>query len=55
MVVSAGFSAGMIASTLENLVSAAIGENHEWSILYPEFAKVADTEGLTEIAKVLEI
>jgi len=50
--VTASFPAGIIASTTENLEAAAIGENHEWSTLYPEFARVADTEGFTEIAKV---
>jgi len=50
--VTASFPAGIIASTTENLEAAAIGENHEWSTLYPEFAWVADTEGFTEIAKV---
>ena len=50
--VTTSFPAGIIASTPENLEAAARGENHEWSTLYPEFAKVADTEGFSEIAKV---
>jgi rubrerythrin len=50
--VTASFPAGIIASTPENLEAAAIGENREWSTLYPEFASVADTEGFAEIAKV---
>ncbi len=39
-------------NTLENLKSAANGENEEWDILYPEFAKVAEEEGFQEIADV---
>ena len=50
--VTASFPAGMIASTSENLAAAASGENHEWSTLYPEFSRVADTEGFTEVAKI---
>jgi rubrerythrin len=50
--VTASFPAGIIASTPENLDAASRGENHEWSTLYPEFARVADTEGFTEISKV---
>lgn len=37
-------------STLENLKAAAAGENEEWAVLYPEFAKVAKEEGFDEIA-----
>jgi rubrerythrin len=37
-------------STLENLKSAIIGENEEYTKLYPEFAKVAEEEGYKDIA-----
>ncbi len=37
-------------TTLENLKAAAGGENEEWSELYPEFAKIAEEEGFSEIA-----
>jgi rubrerythrin len=50
--VTAAYPAGVIGTTAENLAEAADGENLEWSTLYPEFAKVADEEGLPEIAKV---
>lgn len=50
--ISASFPAGMIGSTAENLQSAAKGENHEWSNMYPDFAKVAKEEGFTEIVSV---
>ena len=36
--------------TLTNLKAAAAGENYEYSEMYPEFAKVADEEGLPKIA-----
>lgn len=37
--------------TAENLKAAIAGEHHENSELYPEFANVAEKEGLAEIAK----
>ncbi len=37
-------------STVKNLEYAANGENEEWSILYPEFARIADEEGFPQIA-----
>ncbi len=46
--------AGTIGTTLENLRSAAEGENYEWQHMYPDFAKVAREEGFTEIAVVME-
>ncbi len=50
--ISAGFPAGKIGSTLENLVAAANGENYEHTVMYPEFAKIAEEEGFSEIAAV---
>ncbi len=49
--ITASFPAGAIRSTHDNLMEAASGENEEWNILYPEFAKVAETEGFMEIAE----
>ncbi len=40
-----------IGSTAENLGAAADGENYEWTDMYAEFAKTADAEGFTELAK----
>ncbi len=40
-----------IGSTSENLLHAAEGENYEWTDMYEEFAKTADEEGFTELAK----
>ncbi|HOB08196.1 MAG: rubrerythrin family protein [Limnochordia bacterium] len=36
--------------TMQNLKSAARGENHEWEHMYPEFAKTAEEEGFPEVA-----
>ena len=41
---------GDIKSTEENLDEAANGENYEWTEMYPEFARVAESEGFKEIA-----
>ena len=48
--ITATYPAGKIDTTSENLKAAAMGENEEWTELYPEFAKVAKEEGLNEIA-----
>lgn len=40
-----------IPDTATNLLDAAEGENYEWTEMYEEFAKVADEEGFTAIAK----
>ena len=42
---------GGIGDTAENLVSAAEGENYEWTEMYEEFAKTAEEEGFVELAK----
>ena len=39
-----------LKDTLSNLLSAAGGENEEWTKLYPEFANVAEQEGFPEVA-----
>ncbi|HPW45126.1 MAG TPA: rubrerythrin family protein [bacterium] len=48
------FPAGVIGTTSENLKEAAGGENHEWTEMYPSFAKIAREEGFKEIADVFE-
>ena len=40
-----------IGTTAENLVSAAEGENFEWTDMYADFAKTAEEEGFTELAE----
>jgi rubrerythrin len=52
--ITAGFPAGTIGTTPENLAASAGGENHEHTVMYPEFAKVAREEGLDAIAAVFE-
>ncbi len=52
--ITAAFPAGSIGSTLENLRDAAAGEEHEWTDMYPSFAKVAREEGFEEVAKAFE-
>lgn len=39
-----------IGNTVENLKTAADGENYEWTDMYDEFAKTAEAEGFTELA-----
>ncbi len=50
--IQAAFPAGVIGTTAQNLKAAAAGEHHEWTEMYPSFAKIAKEEGLEEIAKV---
>jgi rubrerythrin len=52
LIINAPFPAGMIAGTADNLKEAAAGEHHEWSELYPGFAKVARQEGFEIAAKI---
>ena len=51
--IAAGFPAGKIGSTLENLQAAAYGEHFENTEMYPEFAQTAAKEGFPSIAEVL--
>lgn len=48
--ITACFPAGKIGTTAENLLAAATGEHEEHSLLYPEFAGIAEKEGFVEIA-----
>jgi len=43
----------VLGSTSENLKAAIAGENYEHTKMYPEFADVAEEEGLPHIAKRL--
>lgn len=40
-----------IGDTAENLLSAAEGENYEWTDMYDGFAKTAEEEGFHELAQ----
>jgi len=52
--IKAMYPAGVIATTADNLKAAANGEHEEWSVLYPEAARVAREEGFPEIAATFE-
>lgn len=43
-------SGGNIANTMENLKTAASGENYEWTKMYDKFANDAEEEGFADIA-----
>jgi rubrerythrin len=42
-----------MGSTLSNLEIAVAGEHYEQTTMYPDFAKVADEEGFSEVARLL--
>ena len=52
--ITASYPAGKIGTTLENLKAAAVGEEHEWKVLYPAFAKTAREEGFKAIAAAFD-
>jgi rubrerythrin len=43
-----------LGDTMSNLISAAAGENGEWTEMYPRMAKEAREEGFEELAKLFE-
>jgi len=53
--ITAAYPAGMIGDTKANLKAAAMGENEEWTHLYPEFAEVAAKEGFKKIAAIFKL
>ena len=52
--ITESFPAGVIGATVDNLMSAAGGEDHEQSQMYPAFAAKARKEGFEAIARVFE-
>lgn len=48
--ITATYPAGVIGSTMENLKASAVGENEEWTELYPRFAEIAEEEGFKAVA-----
>jgi rubrerythrin len=48
--IMAGYPAGVIGTTEENLLAAAEGEKMEWGTLYPDFAGTAEKEGFSMVA-----
>lgn len=53
--ITATYPAGKIGTTAENLHASAMGENEEWTKLYPEFAAIAFEEGFKEVASAFKI
>lgn len=53
--ITAAYPAGIISTTEENLEAAANGENEEWTLLYPEFAKIAEEEGFPKVASKFKL
>jgi rubrerythrin len=51
----AGFPSSVVGTTMENLKEAAGGEHHEWTDMYPSFAKTAREEGFEAVAKLFEM
>jgi len=50
--IQASFPAGTIGSTMENLESAAAGEEYEYMEMYPGFAEIAKEEGFPVIEAI---
>ena len=53
--ITAAYPAGKLGTTAENLKAAAMGENEEWTKLYPEFAEVAKAEGFPQISAAFKL
>jgi rubrerythrin len=53
--ITAGYPAGKVGTTKENLKAAAEGENEEWTKLYPMFAEIAREEGFPEVSTVFKM
>ena len=52
--ITASYPVALHGETAKNLEAAANGEHGEWSVDYPEFAKVAREEGFLDIAAAYE-
>ncbi|MDR1037001.1 MAG: rubrerythrin family protein [Deltaproteobacteria bacterium] len=52
--IGAEFPAGIAGGLPDWLASSAAGENYEWTVMYPEFAKVAKSEGFPAVAAAME-
>jgi rubrerythrin len=50
VIIEAGYPAGKISNTSDNLLAAAQGEKAEWGKIYPDFERVARQEGYNEVA-----
>jgi len=52
--ITATYPGGAIKDTRANLAAAAAGEKAEWGTIYPDFARVARSEGFPEVAQSFE-
>ena len=52
--ITAGYPAGVVGGTLEQLKSAAAGERMEWTTLYTGFSDVADQEGFKDASRAFK-
>ncbi|MGM9973278.1 MAG: rubrerythrin [Clostridiaceae bacterium] len=52
--ITASYPVALYEDTASNLKYAAMGENEEWTEMYPEFAKVAREEGFPEVAAAFD-
>ena len=50
--ITAGYPAGVVGTTLDNLSAGAAGENAEHTSIYPGFADVAEEEGFPQVAAI---
>ena len=48
--ITAGYPAGVIGNTSQNLQAAAEGEKMEWGSIYPDFTETAEKEGFPMVA-----
>jgi rubrerythrin len=53
--ITASYPAGKTGTTAENLKAAAMGENEEWTKLYPTFSEIAREEGFVEVAAAFKM
>jgi len=53
--ITATYPAGVVGTTAENLKAAAMGENMEHTVIYPQAAEVAEKEGFPAIAALFRM
>lgn len=53
--ITSSYPAGTIGKTADNLLASALGENEEWTALYPEFERTAREEGFKEVAMAFKL
>ena len=53
--IQASYPVALFDATTDNLKAAADGEHEEWSLLYPDFARVAQEEGFEAVARTFRL